>query len=190
MIRKMGLFVLVAGWVSTVSAVEIGVVNMERLIQEHPRTARDREVLEQYVADFDVDRDERLEALRGLSEAFESLRRQAEDIGLSPDAARERRQRAQLKFEELRQAEAGLREMAAQRQVELSNQERRMRDRVIGDLRRILQQVAEEKGLDMILDGGPDPAGGYGAVVYTREGHELTDAVILKLREPKAEPES
>ncbi len=188
--RRICLFLLVAGWVSTAAAVEIGVVNMERVIQEHPRTARDREVLEQYVADFDVERDERLAALRTLSETFENLRRQADDIGLSADAARERRQRAQLKFEELRQAEVALREMAAQRQLELSNQERRMRDRVIADIRRVLRQVAEEKGLDMILDGGPDPAGGYGAVVYTKEAHELTDEVILKVREPRAEPES
>lgn len=165
-----------------VSAAQIGVVNMERLIQVHPRTEEDRAILERYVQDFDVERDERLAALRELSEAFEALRQQAEDIGLTAEAARERRERAQLKLQELRQAETALREIAAQRQQELTNEEMRMRLRVIRDIKRVLRDVAEARALDLILDGGEDPAGGYGAVIFARPPYDVTDEVILKLR--------
>jgi len=167
---------------ASAQAAQIGVVNMERLIQAHPRTAQDRAILERYIADFDVERDERLAALRALSESFETLRAQAEDIGLTPEAAQERRQRAQLKFEELRQAEVALRDVATRRQQELTNQEIRMRDRIVRDIKRVVREVADEKGLDLVLDGGEDPAGGYGAVIFARPPFELTEEVILKLR--------
>ncbi len=163
-------------------AVQVGVVNMERLIEAHPRTTQDRAVLEQYIRDFDEERDERLQALQTLSEEFENLREQAEDIGLTAEAARARRQRAQLKLDELRRGEASLRELAAQRQQELTNQEIRMRDRVVRDIKRVVRTFAEERELDLILDGGEDPSGGYGAVIFARAPYELTDEVILKLR--------
>ncbi len=165
------------------NAAQIAVVNMERLITLHPRTAQDRATLERYILDFDEERDERLAALQQLSEEFESLRQQAEDIGLTPDAVRDRRQRAQLKLEELRRGEAALRELAAQRQQELTNREMRMRERIVRDIKRVLRAFAEERELDLILDGGADPAGGFGAVVFAREPYDVTDDVLLRLRE-------
>jgi len=183
--KQVALWMIVAQamFLCAVQAAQVGVVNMERLIEVHPRTAQDRAVLEQYIQDFDEERDERLQELQKLSEEFENLREQAEDIGLTAEAARERRQRAQLKLEELRRGEASLRELAAQRQQELTNQEIRMRDRVIRDIKRVVRAFAEERELDLILDGGEDPSGGYGAVIFAREPYELTDEVILKLRE-------
>jgi len=165
------------------AAAQIGVVNMERLIQLHPRTAQDRAVLERYVKDFEVEREDRVAALRKLSEEFEALRQQSEDIGLTAEAAQERRQRAQLKLEELREAETSLREVATQRQRDLTQQEMRLRLGVIREIRRVLREMAEARGLDLILDGGEDPAGGYGAVVFAKPEYDLTDEVVLKLRE-------
>jgi Skp family chaperone for outer membrane proteins len=166
----------------SLQAVEIGVVNMERLIQLHPRTAQDRAILERYVKDFETERDERVAALRKLSEELDTLRQESEDIGLTAKAIAEKRERAQLKLEALREGEMALREMAAKRQQELTNEEMRMRDRVIGDINRVLAEVAEDKKLDVILDGGQDPAGGYGAVVYSKPSYEITDAVLVRLR--------
>ena len=176
------IFLVQALLLSGAHAARIGVVNMERLVNLHPRAAQDRVILERYIQDFDEERDERLAALQKMSKEFEDLRQQAEDIGLTPDAARERRQQAAVKLEELRRSEAALRELAAQRQQELTNQEMRMRERVIRDVQRVLRTVAEEKELDLILDGGEDPAGGYGAVVFAREPYDITDEVLTRLR--------
>jgi Skp family chaperone for outer membrane proteins len=169
-------------------AAQIGVVNMERLIQQHPRTEQDRAVLERYVQDFEVERNERVTALREMSAELDVLRQSIEDIGLTAEAVRERRQRAQLKLDALRQAEVALRELAAQRQQDLTNQEMRMREHVVRDIKRVLRELAEEKSLDLILDGGEDPAGGYGAVVFARAPFDLTDTALLKLRAGAAAP--
>ncbi len=177
------IFMLQVVLLGSAYAVQVGVVNMERLIEAHPRTAQDRIILERYIQDFDEERDERLQALQTKSEEFERLREEAEDIGLTAEAARERRQRAQMKLEALRRGEASLRELAVQRQQELTSQEMRMRERVMRDIKRLLRDFAEEHSLDLILDGGEDPAGGYGAVIFAQDSFEMTDKVIDKLRE-------
>ncbi len=184
--RMMIVLVGLVAWMPAALALEIGVVNMERVIEEHPRTARDRAVLEQVIADFEVERDERLEALQALSEEFEALRQTASDISLTEETRQERMQRAQLKVEEMRRKETELREMVAERQRELRTQELRLRAGVIAEIRRVLETVAEKLELDMILDGGADPSGGYGAVLFTQDAHEVTDEVLLQIRAPSA----
>lgn len=180
--KTLGWVTLVLVCAASVQALQIGVVNMERLIQLHPRTAQDRAILERYVQDFEAERDERVGKLRKISEELETLRQESDDIGLTAKAIAEKRERAQLKLEELREGEMALREMAAKRQQELTNDEMRMRERVVGDINRVLAEVAEEKKLDLVLDGGQDPAGGYGAVIYAQPSFEITDAVLVRLR--------
>lgn len=175
------ILALMMATTATMAAAAIGVVDMEKLVKLHPRTAADRSVLETYVEDFEVEREERVKALKALSEDFEALRASAEDLSLSEKAAQEKRQLAQVKFDEMRQAERELREIAAQRQKELTSQELRMRTRVIADIKQVVEKVAAEKSLDLVLDGGSVGAAGYSAVVYADKAMDITDAVIAEL---------
>ncbi len=172
--------VLMAATTASMAAA-IGVVDIERLVKLHPRTAADREVLETYVEDFEVEREGRVKALKALSETFETLRASAEDLSLSEKAAQEKRRLAQVKFDEMRQAERELREIAAQRQKELTSQELRMRTRVITEIKQVVEKVAAEKSLDLVLDAGSVGASGYSAVVYADKAMDITEAVTAEL---------
>ena len=177
----MAIVALLTATTVTMAAAAIGVVDMEKLVKLHPRTTADREVLETYVEDFEVEREGRVKALKALSEAFEALRAGAEDLSLSEKAAQEKRQLAQVKFDEMRQAERELREIAAQRQKELTSQELRMRTRVIADIKQVVEAVAAEKSLDLVLDAGSVGAAGYSAVVHADKAMDITDAVTSAL---------
>lgn len=172
---------LAVGTTATMAAAAIGVVDMERLVKLHPRSTTDREVLETYVEDFEKEREERVKALKELSDTFETLRASAEDLSLSEKAAKEKRQLAQVKFDEMRQGERELREIAAQRQKELTSQELRMRTRVITEIRQVVEKVAAEKSLDLVLDAGSIGAAGYSAVVYADKAMDITEVVTAEL---------
>ncbi len=184
--RCLIVMVLIAGWSGAVLA-EIGVVDMERLIRLHPRTNEDRVVLEKYVEDFEVEREERMAALQDLSDAFDALRKSAEDVSLSEKAAQDARQLAQVKFDELRRAERDLREMAALRQKELTSQELRMRNRVVSDIRQAVEKVAAEQKLKLVLDSTGPGASGYPAVIYAEKAMDITEAAIARLIKTPAE---
>jgi Skp family chaperone for outer membrane proteins len=175
------MLVLMLATTATMAAAAIGVVDMEKLVKLHPRTAADRTVLETYVEDFEVEREGRVKALKVLSEEFEALRKGADDLSLSEKAAQEKRRLAQVKFDEMRQAERELREIAAQRQKELTNQEVRLRTRVIADIKLVVEKVAAGKSLDLVLDAGSVGGAGYSAVVYADKAMDITDAVTGEL---------
>ncbi|HAS83055.1 MAG TPA: hypothetical protein DCS43_10385 [Verrucomicrobia bacterium] len=165
-------------------AANIGVIDMEKLIKMHPRTAADRVVLEQYVEDFETEREQRVTALKALSESFDALRKGIEDVSLSEKATQEKRQLAQAKLEEMREAERELRELANMRQKELTGQELRMRTRVVSDIRQIVSQVAATKKLDLVLDSTGPGAAGYSPVIYSDKTMDITeDVTVLLIKE-------
>jgi Skp family chaperone for outer membrane proteins len=184
-IHRTVLAALVIGVIGSVTALaDVGVVDMERLIKLHPRTRADRAILQQYVADFEAEREEMMEVLQKLSDEFEQLRKEAEDVGLSEKALDETRTLAKSKMTEMRQTEQKLRETAATRQKELTSQELRMRKRVVADIRDIVETIAKKKRLELVLDATGVGIGGYSQVLYYEDKYDITDDVVSQM--PKA----
>ena len=177
---------LMVGMACSLSAVaDVGVVDMEILIKQHPRTRADRAVLEQYVNDFEDEREEMMAALKKVGAEFEALRKEAEDVGLSEKALSTKRKLAKVKVDDIRQMERNLRETAGKRQKELTNQELRMRKRVVADISKIVAKLAKKKKLELVLDSTGVGIGGYYPVIYHTDKYDLTDDVIGEL--PKDE---
>jgi len=85
------------------SLADIGVVDMEMLIKLHPRTATDRSILEQYVKDYQADKDDIMASLEKETAVFEELRKAAEDVSLSEKALEEKRSLAKAQIIKIRQ---------------------------------------------------------------------------------------
>jgi Skp family chaperone for outer membrane proteins len=164
---------------------DIGVVDMERLIKLHPRTGTDRAILEQYVQDFQDEREDIIASLEKETAAFEELRKAAEDVGLSEKALEEKRSLAKSKVIEIRQLERKARELASERQKQLTSEELRMRKRVVAELREIVAEIAKKKKLDLVLDSTGLSIGGYSPVIYSSEKYDITDDVIKKMPKEK-----
>jgi len=170
---------LIIGIASGVSAIaDIGVVDMERLIKLHPRTTADRAILEQYVQDFQAEREEMMVSLEKETAEFEELRKAAEDLSLSEKALEEKRTLAKSKVMEIRKLEKDLRALASDRQKQLTSEELRMRKRVVAELRKIVDEIAKKKKLDLVLDSTGVGIGGYNQVIYHTEKQDITDSVI------------
>ena len=177
---------LMVGMACSLSAVaDVGVVDMASLIKQHPRARADRAVLEQYVKDFEDEREEMMAALKKVGAEFEALRKEAEDVGLSEKALSSKRKLAKAKVDDIRQMERKLRETTAMRQKELTNQELRMRKRVVADISKIVEKLAKKKKLEIVLDSTGVGIGGYSPVIYHTDKYDLTDDVIGAL--PKDE---
>ena len=177
----MWLTVMVMACGAGSALADVGIVDMERLIKQHPRTQADHSILEQYVEDFEDERASKVSALKKLTKEFETLRQEAEDVGLSEKALAEKRNLAKAKVDEIRERESGLRELASSRQKELTSQELRMRKRVVSEISKIVDTIAKKKKLDLVLDGTGTGIGGYPSVIFYTEKLDITDDVIRQL---------
>jgi outer membrane protein len=166
---------------------KIAVVDIERLIKLHPRTKQDREVLEQYVEDYESEREELVESMKEMSADFEALRREAADSALSEKAREKAREKAKIKLEELKEKDRKIRETAAERQKELTSQELRMRKRVVADIKEILEKVAKDKGYDFVLASEETAISGYSSVLHFPKAADITEDVLSAIAEAEAE---
>ncbi len=172
------LLALSAAVATAADSPRIAVVDMERVIKTHPRTQADRNTLEQYVADYDEERDEQVARMRKLTEEFERLRTEAADSALSERAREQKQEQARIKLEELREQDRVIRETASVRQRELTSQELRMRNRVVADIKRAIAVIAREQDLGFVLSADDSAATAFPAVLYYPEASDITDKVI------------
>jgi len=188
--RHLTMLIVLAGLIPVAAGAEaprIAVVEMERVIRVHPRTESDRAILEQYVADYDEERDEQLARMRRLSESFEALRAEMTDPALSDRAREQKQEQARVKFEELRELERAVRETASVRQRELTSQELRMRNRVVADVKRVVARIASERGIDFVFAADDTAATAFPTVLHHPEAADITDAVIAAIAQPAEE---
>lgn len=162
----------------------IAVVEMERVIKAHPRTQSDRAILEQYVSDYDEEREEQVSRMRTLSEAFEKIRAEAVDPALNERAREQKQELARLKMEEMRELDRTIRETASIRQRELTSQELRMRNRIVADIKRVVASLATERGFAFVLSADDSGATAYPSVLLYPETADITAAVIEAVTKP------
>ena len=178
MVLTMVATVIVA---ATSPAGNIGVVDMEQLIKLHPRTATDHAILEGYVKEFENERADLVNQIKVEGAKLQKLSKEAEDVGLSEKALEEKRALAKAKIMKIRQLQSKARELVDERQKNLTSQELQMRKRVVNDIRKIVEQIAKEKKLDMVLDNTGVGIGGYNPVIYNDRALDITDDVIKKM---------
>lgn len=163
----------------------IGVVDMDRLIKLHPRTKTDKAILEQYVSDFESERDEKITTIKKETAELEELSKAVDDISLSEKAREEKKTLAKAKEIDIRKLDSDLRDLATNRQKQLTSEELRMRRRVVSDISKIVAEVAKKKNLELVLDSTGMGVGGYNQVIFSEEKNDITDDVIAKMPKDK-----
>lgn len=141
------------------SAVEIGSVRAQEVVQQSPQYERAEERMR---SDFE----ERASTLQGeareLQSEIETFQKEA-DL-MAADARQEKEQELTTRQRDFQLKQQQFRE-------DVSNRERELFEELMGEVRDIIEKVAREKGLDLIVS---DP-------VYAKPSMDLTDEVLRRL---------
>ena len=126
-------------------------MDMDKVIKAHPRSKADRAILQQYIDDYEAEREEMLGQMEKLAGEFEELRRASEDDALSQSKREAKREMAKMKLEERMRLERKVRGMAMERQKELTSREVQMRKRVVAEVTKAVKVVAAAQDVSWVL---------------------------------------
>ncbi|WP_043766397.1 OmpH family outer membrane protein [Algiphilus aromaticivorans] len=141
------------------SAVEIGTVRAQEVVQQSPQY---EEAEQRMRSDFE-ERASTLQAeARQLQSDIETFQKEA-DL-MAADARQEQEQELTTRQRDFQLKQKQFRE-------DVSNRERELFEELMGEVRDIIEKVAREKGLDLIVS---DP-------VYAKPSMDLTDEVLRRL---------
>lgn len=169
-----------AGWAAP---EKIAVVRLEELVKAHPDTAPAEAVLEKQRDDFESERKDMMAERDKRKKAFEAARDEVDNPALSEDGKAEKIKAAQEKFVAVRDYERDLQDLQMQRQKELNDHGRRLRDRILEKVRDVVKRYAEDKGYALVLNA--DQAGMV--VLYSTDKVDVT-ADVKTLIDKEAKP--
>jgi outer membrane protein len=163
---------------------KIGVVDMATLIKEHPETKSADAVLQKQVEDFEAEQKEMLADIEKLKKSFDVARKEADNKALSESEKEKKITVAEGKLNDLRDQDRKFRETMAERQKQISDQEVRMKRRIVAKIRDVVKEYAEKEKYSLILDASSLSIGGVESVLYSASRNDIT-ADIRKLIEEK-----
>ena len=172
----------------------IAVVDMEQVLSIHPDTKEAETTLQKQVEDYDKEKQDMLSKFERLKKEFEDARSEADNRALSEDGRAQKRKQAEDKLAALRDFDEEVRQTTLLRQKQLNDRKKRMRGRIVEDIKAKIGEYAAKKGYTMVLDSGPIQDS-FGVVVYKVESVDITADVVkllggdLKKTAAKAPPE-
>lgn len=152
-------------------AQSIAVVDMERVLANHPNTPNDQKTLEATLADYSKERDALRVELERLAGERDQTIKDAQNPMLAAAKAEELRQRAAQQDRALQEAAQRAEAQMAERSRTLSEMERRFIKRTTDEIQAHIKAEAKKKGYDVVLYKD--------AVPYVKPDCDITDRIIV-----------
>ena len=174
------IFIWVWATLST-SALEegrIASIDMERIFTEYHKTKQADDRLKEQVTEFNAKREGMLQALRNMEQEFNAVREEAQDQSLAEDMRDERRNKAEEMLVKLREEEKILRSFEESTRVELQEQGKRMRSRLVDQIKEAVEDFSIRNSLFAVVDLTGQSLNQIPLLVYMDEDADVTDEII------------
>jgi Skp family chaperone for outer membrane proteins len=161
--------------------MRIATVNLPKLFDGYWKKDVAEKALKQRAADFTKESDSLREELKTVNDEYRKLLEQANDQALSSEERGKRKQAAEEKLKDLKDKDNTLKQFEQQARTSLDEQNRRMKESIIDDIRRIINARAKSAGYSIVLDVGANSANGTPVILYDNHENDITDEVMSQL---------
>ena len=178
------LMTLAATLVTAASAqapIKIAIIDLKRVFENYwKRNVADAQ-LKEAVADSEKVRKGFVEDFQKADEEYKRLMETANDQAVSSDERDKRKAGAEKKLREINEIKQTLQLHDQNTRETLSTRTRRMRDRILGEIREVIDSKAKAGGHSLVLDTSGETPNQTPIVLYTNGQNDLTEEVLAQL---------
>lgn len=153
-------------------------VDLDKAFNEYYKTKLADKQLKEQAEDFNSERKELVEVYEKFQEDFNTLRGESSNPALTETARDDLRQQAEEKLIELRDQEQKIRRFDETRRKQLEEQGRRMRKRIVDEIKDKVQTYARNQGFTAVIDTSGQSLNGVTLVLYTDKKVDITINVL------------
>lgn len=164
-------------------AQKIAVVDMGKLFNNFYKTKQAGSTLEERRQDI-------LKVQKGLyddyqkaQEEFNKLKDGIKDPSISKEESAKREKAATSKLEEVKEMEANIRKYTGSAEESFGQQKVRMKQKMIGEIREVIEAKAKADGYALVLDSVGVSMNEAPVVLYNNGQNDITEDVLKKLNE-------
>ena len=159
----------------------VGTIDLKRVFEGYYRTQQADTQLKERASDLDKARQAMVGDFEEAKVSFERLRDAANDQALAADERESRRLAAERKLVELRQIEQDVTQFDRTARTTLAEQQRRMRDRILDEIKEVVTTKAREAGLALVFDVAAETVNETPVVLYHTGENDVTTVVLNEL---------
>ena len=173
---------LLAGFAAPAQAQpKIAVIDLKKVFDGYWKTKQADTQLKERAADLDKARKGMVEDYQKVGEEYKKLVDGTTDPALSTEERDKRKTSAEKKLLELKEIEQSVNQFDRTSRTTLSEQQRRMRDRILDDVREVINAKAKAGGFTLVLDTSAECSNQTPVVIYSNGENDLSDAVLSDL---------
>jgi len=160
------------------------VVDMNQVFQEYIRTQEADRQMQASIQNYRQGQQELQERFRVRQEAFNEMRQRTADRELDNAERQALAEEAAEMLNELRALEQELRQEDTNRQRQIEEQGRRMRNRIVEEIQGKITELATARNWTLVLDSSATSTNGLPVVLHAMPAADVTGEVIQALNQP------
>lgn len=181
-IARLGLVLAVLGMATALPAqaqdARIVFIDLDQVFNEFYKTKLADAQLKEQADEFNEERGNMVEEYEAMNEQFTEAREQAQDTALSEEARNQKRNEAEELLIEIRDYESRIQRFDQTRRKQLEDQGRRMRTRIVEEIRDEIQTYARTQGYQAVIDSSGQSLNAVELILYVDGRVDISDAMI------------
>ncbi|HXE43148.1 MAG TPA: OmpH family outer membrane protein [Candidatus Baltobacteraceae bacterium] len=169
------------GATAQAQTLKIATVDLGKVFTNYYKTKLAQGDLDNRKNQIFKDENSMLEDLKKGDTDYKALLASASDQALSQDERDKKKQAADAKLKQLQDSKAALDSYDRSAKQNLADQFQRMRDKLLIEIREIVNAKAKAGGYNLVIDSAAETVNATPVVIYNNSQADLTDDVIKQL---------
>jgi outer membrane protein len=176
--------VLCAWWglIAAASAQgKIGIIDLRKVFDDYHKTRTADTMLKDQAADLDKERKSMMEQYQKSTDDYKAALEGANDQAVSIDEREKRKKTAESRLLDIKKLEQDISQFDRQARVTLEEEQRKLRDKILVEIRGVINNKAKSEGYTLVVDSAAESINKTPVVMYTNGENDLTTAVLKEL---------
>jgi len=166
---------------STRAEVKIGSIDLKKVFDGYWKTKQADALLKESAADLDKARKGMVEDFQKASDEYKRLIEGANDQAISGEERDKRKGAAEKKLLEIKEIEQSITLFDRNSRDNLATRQRRMRDKILDEIKELIASKARTGGFSMIIDTAAETPNQTPVLLFTNGQNDLTEEVLTQL---------
>jgi outer membrane protein len=162
-------------------------IDLDRIFNEFYKTKLADTQLKEQADEFSEERGKLMTDYQKMQEDFKAAKEATQNTALNEAALNKKRDEAEEKLVALQEHEAKVRRFDESRRKQLDDQSRRMRKRIVDEIRIVIQDFARTQGYVAVIDSSGQSLNGVESILYVDPRVDITDGIIGLLNKGSSE---
>jgi outer membrane protein len=159
----------------------IATVDMRKIFDNYYKTKQAEAALKDRQADLEKDHKTMLDDYKKAKDEYQTLLTDANKQTLSVEEKEKRKKAAEDKLRQIKESEDDITRYERQARANLDEQRKRMRDRIVEEIRTAVNGKAKTASYSLVFDASAESVNGTPVMLFTNNENDITDAVLAQL---------